>query len=60
MQYYVFHRPFVVILAFMVSVFGPMVLFRCLDEAAQRRRTRAQQAPTGEDRDTSGGQGNPP
>jgi hypothetical protein len=54
-QHYVFHRPFVYQLFFMVSVFGPLMLLRYLDVAAQRRRARAQQASTEEERDASGG-----
>ncbi|MFD0574973.1 hypothetical protein [Dactylosporangium darangshiense] len=55
-QHYVFHRPFVYQLVFIVSVFGPMILSRYLDAAAQRRRTRTQQQPLdGEERDASGG-----
>nr|BFE63100.1 hypothetical protein GCM10020063_076260 [Dactylosporangium thailandense] len=53
-DHYVFHRSFVYVLVLMVSVFGPMVLWRCLEEAAQRRRTRAQQAPNGAEQDASG------
>jgi hypothetical protein len=55
-QHYVFHRGFVYQLMFGVSVFGPLVLSRCMDEAAQRRRSRAQQqASNVEERDASGG-----
>ncbi|WP_433615777.1 hypothetical protein ACQP2P_12680 [Dactylosporangium sp. CA-139114] len=53
-DHYVFHRSFVYVLVFIGSVVGPVV-WRRLEEAAQRRRTRAQQAPNGAERDASGG-----
>jgi hypothetical protein len=55
-NHYMSHRPFMVGLIMGLSVFGPMLLWRWMEEAEQRRRTRAQQQPSNlEEQDASGG-----
>lgn len=55
-DHYMSHRPFMVGLIMGLAVFGPMLLWRYMEEAEQRRRTRAQQQPSNpEEQDASGG-----
>jgi hypothetical protein len=60
-DHYVFRRPIGVSLVMGLAVFGPMLVWRYMEEAEQRRRTSAQQqASNVEEQDASGGQGYPP
>jgi DMSO/TMAO reductase YedYZ heme-binding membrane subunit len=54
-DHYMSHRPFVVTLMLGLGVFGPMLLWRYVEDAEQRRRTRAQQRSSNlEEQDASG------